>query len=138
MTLRSQVASAFASSVRPRSSLIGRPACAMPSPLQRVRTMGNAPVVRDRPPAAWAFIDRPRRTFSLPVSLVSSWFTELRWPSCPARTFPAPSRRTWAAAFTAVLVLALNQGRPAADVIELATGVLVLIALVVGVGSNNE
>ncbi|MCX5231412.1 hypothetical protein ABZY16_05460 [Streptomyces sp. NPDC006553] len=56
----------------------------------------------------------------------------------PSPNLPRPSRRTWAAAFTAVLVLALNQGRPAADVIEFARGVLVLIALVVGVGSNNE
>ncbi|MEU9705819.1 hypothetical protein [Streptomyces sp. NPDC047981] len=51
---------------------------------------------------------------------------------------PNPSRRTWAAAFTAVLVLALNQGWPAADVIKLATAVLVLIALVAGAGSKNE
>ncbi|MEU9700635.1 hypothetical protein [Streptomyces sp. NPDC047981] len=56
----------------------------------------------------------------------------------PSPNHPRPSRRTWAAAFTTVLVLALNQGWPAADVIKLATGVLVLIALVVGVGSNSE
>ncbi|MFJ5879208.1 hypothetical protein [Streptomyces sp. S1] len=49
-----------------------------------------------------------------------------------------PSRRTWAAAFTAVLVLALNQGWPAEDVIKFASAVLVLIAVVVGVGSNGE
>ncbi|WP_432129534.1 hypothetical protein [Streptomyces sp. bgisy082] len=53
---------------------------------------------------------------------------------------PAPHlpRRTWAAAFTAVLVLALNQGWPAQDIIKLASALLVLIALVIGVGSHNE
>ncbi|MEV7376467.1 hypothetical protein AB0O51_36980 [Streptomyces sp. NPDC090301] len=56
----------------------------------------------------------------------------------PSPNLPRPSRRTWAAAFTAVLVLALNQGWPAADVIKLATAVLVLIALVVGVGSGDD
>ncbi|WP_158076964.1 hypothetical protein [Streptomyces sp. CB02009] len=56
----------------------------------------------------------------------------------PSPNAPRPSRRTWAAAFAAVLVLALNQGWPAADVIKLATGILVLIALVIGAGSNTD
>ncbi|MFF8513381.1 hypothetical protein ACF064_35575 [Streptomyces sp. NPDC015492] len=55
-----------------------------------------------------------------------------------APSVPPPSRRTWAAAFTAVLVLALNQGWAAADVIRLAAAVLVLIALIAGAGPNSE
>ncbi|MFE5300674.1 hypothetical protein [Streptomyces sp. NPDC056632] len=49
-----------------------------------------------------------------------------------------PPRRTWAAAFTAVLVLALNQGWAAADIIKLATAVLILIAVVVCVSPGGE
>ncbi|MGA5198249.1 hypothetical protein [Streptomyces exfoliatus] len=56
----------------------------------------------------------------------------------PAPNSPRPTRRTWPYAFTAVIVLALNQGWAAEDIIKLAAVVLVLIAVVVGAGSHGE
>ncbi|MFE7586429.1 hypothetical protein ACFU5Y_33235 [Streptomyces gardneri] len=56
----------------------------------------------------------------------------------PTPNSPRPTRRTWAAGFTAVLVLAMNQGWAAEDIIKLAAVVLVLIAVVIGVGTNGE
>ncbi|MEU7018792.1 hypothetical protein [Streptomyces sp. NPDC046385] len=56
----------------------------------------------------------------------------------PSPNAPRPTRRTWAYAATAVLVLALNQGWAAADVIKLATAVLVLIALIIAAGHGSS
>ncbi|MFB6842657.1 hypothetical protein [Streptomyces sp. NPDC056361] len=56
----------------------------------------------------------------------------------PTPNVPRPPRRTWAYAATTILVLALNQGWAATDVIKLAAVVLVLIALVVGAGQDSE
>ncbi|MFB7031320.1 MULTISPECIES: hypothetical protein [unclassified Streptomyces] len=51
---------------------------------------------------------------------------------------PKPTRKTWPYAVVAVLVLAVNAGWPAADVIKLATVLLVLIALVVRAGPDDS
>ncbi|MFD9051738.1 hypothetical protein [Streptomyces zaomyceticus] len=55
----------------------------------------------------------------------------------PAPTPPGPTRKNWPYVVVVILVLAFNAGWPAADVIKLATVILVLVALIVRAGPHD-
>ncbi|MFB7056303.1 hypothetical protein [Streptomyces vinaceus] len=51
--------------------------------------------------------------------------------------FTRPPRRSWPYAFTAVVVVAVQQGWAGAEVVRLAAIVLVLIAVICSVGEGD-
>lgn len=56
----------------------------------------------------------------------------------PTSNSPQPGGRSWPYVVTAVIVLAIQQGWDAQQVITLAVSLLVLIALISSAGRGNE
>ncbi|MFD7079331.1 hypothetical protein ACFYXV_31040 [Streptomyces sp. NPDC002181] len=52
--------------------------------------------------------------------------------------FTRPPRRSWPYAFTAVLVVAVQQGWAAPEIVRLAATVLVFIAVIYSVGEGGD